>query len=82
MSNRVKKYIAALNYADKILIVLSDASSGVSLNLFTTLIGTLFGIASASISLVFFISNGIVKTFLKTMEKKKINTEKLFYSQE
>ena len=53
------------------LVVLSGASSGVSLCSFTSIIGTPLGIASASISLVFLISNGIVKIFLKTIERKK-----------
>ena len=55
------------------------ARSGVSPCSFTTIIGTPVGIASAGISLVFLISNGIVKIFLKTMGKKKVNTERLLY---
>ena len=36
-------------------------------------------IASAIISLVFLVGNGILKTFLKTMEKKKKQTQRLFH---
>ena len=46
---------------------------------FTTAICTPVGIASVSISTVFLISNGVIKIFLKTMRKKKINTERFIY---
>ena len=72
MSNTlINKYITALDYADKTLMVLSGATSGVSLCLFTTIIGTPVGITSASISLVFLIGNGIVRMYLKTMRRQK-----------
>ena len=69
MSNTLNKYITAFDYADKTFFVLPGASSSVSLCLFTTVIGTLVEITSASISLVFLISDGIVKIILKAMEK-------------
>ena len=53
------------------LLVLSVARSVFSLCSFTIVIGTPVGIASAGISLVFLISNGIVKIFLKTIRRKK-----------
>ena len=56
---------------DKTLFILSGAISGVSFSSFTNVIGTPVGIVSASISLVFIISKGIVKIFLKTMGKNK-----------
>ena len=59
MNKTLNKYITALAYVDKTLLVLSDASSGVSFGLFTTIIGTPVGIANASISLVYLTSNGI-----------------------
>ena len=52
-------------------LVLLGASSGVSLCSFTTLFGTIVGIAYASSSLVFCISNKLAKMFLKTMGWKK-----------
>ena len=45
--------ITALDYADKTLLVLSSASSGVSICSFSTDIGKHVGVASASISLAF-----------------------------
>ena len=51
----------------------------VSLSLsFTTVIGKPVEIVVASISLAFVVINGILKLFLKTMEKKVI-TENLIY---
>ena len=54
------------------LLVLSGGSSGISLCLFNTVIVTPVGITHAGISLVFLITNGIVKVLLKTMGRKKI----------
>ena len=63
MNKTHNKYITALNYAGKTLLLLSSATSGVSLLSFTTVIGMPVGIANASVSLVFYIINGIVKMF-------------------
>ena len=71
MSKTLNKFVTAFDYAEKTLLVLSGASSGVSLCSFTNVIGTPAGIASASISLVFFISSGIIKMLLKTTERRK-----------
>ena len=56
MSKILNKYVTSFDYAGKTLLVLSGKSSGVSLCLFSAVIGTPVGIASASISLVFLIS--------------------------
>ena len=79
MSKTLNKYITVPDYADKTLLVLSSASSGVSLCPLFTVIGTPVEIVSASISLVFLVNNGTVKMFLKTMVMKKINIDRLFY---
>ena len=68
----LNKYIIVFNYSDKTLLVLPDTGSGVSLFSSITVIGTPIGIASASISLVFLLTNGIVKMFLQTLGKKQI----------
>ena len=79
MSNREKlsmtfnNYITALIYAEKGWLVLTGASICISLRSFTIVIGTLVGIKSASISLVFLISNWIIKMFLKTGKKKMLS---------
>ena len=61
MSKRLRKYIAFCDYSDKSLIVLSATSGSVSIPSFATIIGTPVGIASASLSLAFSLSTGLVK---------------------
>ena len=73
MSKTLNKYIAALDYADRTLLVLSGASSGVSLCSFATA-----EIAGAIISVVLLAGFGILKMYLKKMGRKKTNPEKLF----
>lgn len=63
-------YITTLDYADKTLLVSVGASSDVSLSTFSTVIDTLVAIASASINLVYRISNVIFKTLKKVVKKK------------
>ena len=77
MSKTLNKYVTVLNYADKTLLVLLGARTGFLLSSFTTVIGTPVGIASASISLVSVISNGIFNIFLKTIGKAKNKYRKI-----
>ena len=76
MSKRLSKYIASFDYIDKSLIVLSSTSGSISIAPFASVIGAPVGTASASLSLTFSISTGIVKKLLKTTRnrKKKHNT--------
>ena len=53
-SKKLSKYVAAFDYIDKILIVLSATSDGVSIVSFTTVIGAPAGIASTSFNLILF----------------------------
>ena len=71
MSKRLSKYIASFDYFDKSLIVLSVATDSISIASFATVIGAHVGITSASFSLAFSISTGIVKKLLKIMWNKK-----------
>ena len=61
------------------MLVLSGASSDVSLFSFMIVTGRSGEIATASISLVFLVTNGIIKFFLKTMKRKKVKKSKLLY---
>ena len=61
MSKRLSKYIASFDYFDKSLIVLSAISGSISIVSFATVIGTPVGIASASLSLGFSLSTGLLK---------------------
>ena len=53
MSEKLGKYVAAFDYIDKTLIVLSATSDGVSIASFTSVIGAPVGIASVSLSFAF-----------------------------
>lgn len=75
ISKTLNTYVAALDKADKKLLILSGVCCVSSFWSFATIIGTPTGIASASIGLVIFIDNEIIKTFLKTMWTKKISIE-------
>ena len=66
MSKRISRSIASFDYFDKSLIVLSATSGSISIASFVTVIEAPVGIASASFSLAFLISTGIVKKLLKT----------------
>ena len=80
MSLIFSKYITALDHAGSTLLFLLGASSGVSLCSFTTIINTHIGIVITSISIVFFVSNAIVKMFLKTTGRKKYKKENSYYN--
>ena len=75
MSKKLSKYIAAFDYIDKALIVLSAISGGVSLIPFASVMGILTGIGNASFALVFSLTTGIIKKVLKIARniKKKHN---------
>ena len=61
MSKGLSKYIAFFDYFDKSLIVLSITTSIISIASFATVIGVPVGIISASFSLTFSISTGILE---------------------
>ena len=63
MSKRLSKYSASFDYFDKPLIVLSVATGSIFIASFATVIGAPVGIMSASCSLAFSITTGVVKKF-------------------
>ena len=69
MSKRLSKYIASFDYFDKSLIVFSATSGSISIASFAAVIGASVRIASASFSLAFSISTGIVKKIVKNNMK-------------
>ena len=77
MSKKISKYIAAFDYIDKTLIILSATSGGISIISFTSFIGIPAGIASASLTLIFSLSTGIIKKLLKATRKKKKKHNKI-----
>ena len=70
-SKKLNKYVTTFDYIDKILIVLSATSSGVSIISFTSIIGAPVGIASASFTLIFSLTTGIIKKLLSITRSKK-----------
>ena len=60
-SKKLSKYVAAFDYTDQALIVLSATSGGVSIISFTNIVGAPVRIASASLTLFFSVTTGIVK---------------------
>ena len=75
-SKKLSKYIAAFDYIDKILIVLSATTGGVSIISFTSIIGAPVGIASASFTLIFSLTTGIIKKLLSITRNKKKKHDK------
>ena len=61
MSKRLRNYIASFDYFDKPLIILSVETISISIASFATAIGAPVGMKSASCSLAFSITTGIVK---------------------
>ena len=76
-SKKLSKYVTAFDYIDKILIVLGATSGGVSIALFMSVIGAPVGIASASFTLIFSLTTGIVKKLLNITRNKKKKHDKI-----
>ena len=70
-SKILSKYITAFDYIDKILIILSERTGGVSIISFTSFVGAPVRIASASFTLRFSVTPGIVEKILNIRRKKK-----------
>ena len=72
-SKKLNKYVTTFDYMNQILIVLSATSSGVSIISFTSTVRAPVGIASASLTLIFSLTTGIVKKLLNIARNKKKN---------
>ena len=70
MSRALIKYITALASAGRTLLALTGTSSGTCLCSFAIVVGVVFGIVSASISLIILAGMGILKMYLKRMGRK------------
>ena len=76
-TKKLNKYVTGFDYIDKFLIVLSATSGGVSIISFASIIGAPVGIASASFTLIFSLTTGIVKKLLNITRKKKKKHDKI-----
>ena len=70
-SKKLSKYATAFDYIDKILIVLSATSSGVCIISYASFVGAPVGIASASFTLIFSLTTGIIKKLLSIARNKE-----------
>ena len=70
-SKKLNRYVTFFDYIDKKLIVLSATTGGIPIISFATTIGAPVGMASASFTLIFSITTGIIKRLLSTTIKKK-----------
>ena len=77
MGKKLSKYITAFDHIDKTLIVLSATSGGISIFSFTSVVGVPAGLASASFTLAFSLTTGIIKKLLKITRKKKKKHNKI-----
>ena len=71
MNKKLSKYLAASDYFDKALIVLSATSERETIASFASVVDVAVGITSASFCLVFSLTTGIIKRLLKATRKKK-----------
>ena len=76
-SQKLNKYVTTFDYIDKILIVLSATTGGVSIISFTSIIGAPVGIESASLTLIFSLTTGIIKKLLNITRNKKKKHDKI-----
>ena len=77
-SKKLSKYGAAFDYIDKILMVLSATTGGVSICSFTSIVGAPVGTANASFTLIFSLTITIVNKLLGTTRIKKKKHDKIF----
>ena len=71
-SKKLSKYVTAFDYVDKILIVFSTTGSGVCIISSASVVGAPVGIASASFTLIFSLTTGIIKKLQETKRKSMI----------
>ena len=76
-SKKLSKYVTTFDYIDKMLIVLSATTGGVSIISFTSIVGAPVGIASASFTLIFSLTTGMVKKLLSITRNKKKKHDKI-----
>ena len=74
---KISKYIVAFDYADKLFITLSASFGTLSIASYATVVGIPAGITGASLTLIFTITTGLVKTLLNITRKKKKKHNKI-----
>ena len=74
-SKKLSKHVSAFDYID---IVLNATSGAVSFILFTSVVGPPVGVASASFTLFFSLTTGIIKKLLSITRNKNKKHDKIF----
>ena len=77
ITKKVSKYIVAFDYADKVFITLSASFGTLSIVSYATVVGIPAGITGASLTLIFTITTGVVKTLLNITRKNKKKHNKI-----
>ena len=77
-SKKLSKYVAAFDYIDKILIVLSATRGGDCIISSVSVAGAPVGIAGADFTLMFSLTTGIIKKVLSITRNKKKKHDKIF----
>ena len=77
ISEKLSKYIAAFDYAEKNFIVLSASFGTLSIVSHATVVGIPVGLTGASLTVVFSLSTEIVKKLLKITRNKKKKHNKI-----
>ena len=76
-SRKLSKYVAAFDYIDKVLIVLSATNGGVCIISSVSVVGAPVGVAGASFTLMFSLTTGIIKKLLSITRNKKKKHDKI-----
>ena len=66
---KISKYIVPFYYADKFFIILSASFGTLSIVSHATVVGVPVGIAGASLTVIFTVTTGVVKTLLNITRK-------------
>ena len=74
---KISKYIVAFDYADKLFITLSASFATLSIASFAAVVRIPVGIAGASLTLIFTVTTGVVKTLLNITRKKQKKHNKI-----
>ena len=77
MLKKISKYIVAFDYADKVFITLSASFGTLSIASYATVVGIPAGIAGASLTLIFTVTAGVLKTLLNITRKQKKKHDKI-----
>ena len=76
-SKQLSEYVAAFDYIDKVLIVLSARNGGGCIISFLSVVGAPVGIAGERFTLIFCLTTGTIKKLLSIKRNKKKKHDKI-----